>query len=115
MVVIKKRGEVFKAIIHYRCVLDILNKNFTDVVRIKRYNNKEMEIAPFDAGIMIFDFDKKTIISLQSAFGWHNINKASRTRIINCWNFIDLGLAHDSVKAVEKLNRILEIEGIVKG
>ncbi len=112
MVVIKKRGDVFKAIIHYRCILDALNRNINDIIRIKRYSNSEIEITPFDAGIIIFDFDKKTILSLQSAFGWHNIDRESRTRLISEWNFIDLGLAHNSSKAVEKLKKILEIEGI---
>ncbi len=87
--IIKRLDKIYRFRYHYNLVIDIL-QNGCDLERLLK-KSRNFPVAPYDAGILVINFDSMVVSSLQDAF--------DVKEIIPGFYILDYGLDSDSIIA----------------
>ena len=86
---IRQKGVTKGASVPTYLVLDLLNHRFSgeELELIRKRAKEASEVEPYDLGLVIVDFDTKTIMSAQRAFSVEDID--DREELLKEWKFVE--------------------------
>lgn len=86
---VKQKGVVRGACVPTYLALDLLNHKFSgEEMRLIDMRSKETaHVEPYDLGLIMVDFDNKTIISSQRAFNVDEVEM--KEELLKEWKFVE--------------------------
>ena len=93
--VVRERGRICGTCLHWRQLLELFNNRLKGIRQFM--HNKQVNIRPYDAGLVVIDFDSRVIFSSHLCFRKEDIRKEAQDFYSLYFSFVDYTLEGASV------------------
>lgn len=85
--IVREKGKLYGTCVHWKQLLTLLNLKLHGIRDFMF--DKEIKIKPYDAGILVIDFDKRLIFSFHVCFRLTDVDKEAVDWFYKHFTFVD--------------------------